>query len=231
MSNGDAVKRPAGLLYRYYNHKYGFIALNQKRIKVTQLKELNDPFELSGIYSPDPDMQNRIGQKKKEFSNQFGLICFSESWMNLIMWAHYADAYKGLCLGFDVSGLPHDVLFDVGYKTKQQLVNSSSRSLGENKQSDNNDKNLRDFLLTKSSDWKYEKEWRCFINLDNEEDGNTYEKFPDMLILKEVIIGLHSSLSVSKIRKITDKISDEIDVFSTCKMSGQFALERYWLPE
>ena len=230
MSNRDEA-RPVGLLYRYYNHKYSLMALKQQRIKITQVKELNDPFELSGIYASNPELQNQLVQKKKEFSKLFGFICFSESWMNLIMWAHYADAYKGFCLGFDVSRLANNELSKVHYKRQQQLVNSPSSSSGKNQQNENSDKHTRDFILTKSSDWKYEKEWRCFMKLNNEDDGNTYEKFPDKLVLKEVLIGLNSSQSVSQIRKLTDKISDDIDVFSTCKMSGQFALERYWLPE
>lgn len=222
--------KPAGLLYRFYKHEYGYKALKEKRLRITQAKDLNDPFELSGIYVSDPNMQNYLGEQKKNFLKYSGLLCFSENWTDLIMWAHYADAHKGLCLGFDVSGLP---VLKVNYREKQPLVDRDIARLRNYPAThDDNSEDLPlHFFLTKSKDWQYEKEWRCFIDLVPDVDGNTYEYFSGMIKLKEVIIGLHSEETVKNIREITNKISHDIDVYEARKMTGHFALEKYWIPE
>ncbi|NKK82626.1 DUF2971 domain-containing protein [Rhizobium leguminosarum bv. viciae] len=32
----------------------------------------------------------------------FGLLCMSTTWQEPLLWSHYADKHKGMCLGFDV---------------------------------------------------------------------------------------------------------------------------------
>lgn len=35
-------------------------------------------------------------------SEKYGLLCFCETWQSPLLWNHYADRHKGICLGFDV---------------------------------------------------------------------------------------------------------------------------------
>src|SRR5260370_7015469 len=37
-----------------------------------------------------------------DFTRIQGLICFSSSWKDPVIWAHYSDKHKGLCLGFEI---------------------------------------------------------------------------------------------------------------------------------
>jgi hypothetical protein len=33
---------------------------------------------------------------------RFTLLCFSADWSHPLIWAHYSDKHRGLCLGFEI---------------------------------------------------------------------------------------------------------------------------------
>jgi len=37
-----------------------------------------------------------------ELNDIAGVMCFSSTWKNPVMWSHYADQHRGICLGFEV---------------------------------------------------------------------------------------------------------------------------------
>jgi Protein of unknown function (DUF2971) len=91
----------------------------------------------------------------KKFSTSRGVACFSEDNSNLLLWAHYADKYRGVCLEFDTSYKPFEKAIEVRYSRDMPRV-SLIRLLFEMEQS-----NIVETLYsTKSQDWGYEKEWR-----------------------------------------------------------------------
>ncbi|WP_069660253.1 DUF2971 domain-containing protein [Arcticibacter eurypsychrophilus] len=99
------------------------------------------------------------------------ISCFTSENNNLLMWSHYADCYRGVCLGFETT----------------QINDSYLVMLEEVKYSENFPKlkSLTNIplLTTKSTYWKYEKEFRL-INIGG------YNKIEfDQTALKEVIIG------------------------------------------
>ena len=88
-------------LYHFINKKYGLESLNLNRLKIAQIDQLNDPFELLGVELSNPVYRDLIYWLKHGFSKDFGLLCFSASYHSPALWAHYADNHKGFCLGFD----------------------------------------------------------------------------------------------------------------------------------
>jgi len=76
--------------------------------------ELNDPFEFLGVDLSDPDFRRQIKATKKTLSESRGLLCFSKNWHNPVLWGHYADKHRGICLGFD---MPEDLPTKVDYVT------------------------------------------------------------------------------------------------------------------
>ena len=34
--------------------------------------------------------------------NQTSMLCFSEDWKEPVMWAHYGDKHRGICVGFNL---------------------------------------------------------------------------------------------------------------------------------
>lgn len=91
-----------------------------------------------------------------------GVCCFTAKKDNLLMWAHYADYHKGICLGFEknikfkvknngVISMPKKVT----YSEKRPKVDF----LNFNKINEINP--FTSTLYTKSEEWRYEEEYRC----------------------------------------------------------------------
>jgi len=70
-----------------------------------------------------------------------GLLCFSRHWHNPVLWAHYADSHKGLCLGFDVP----DGDRDVAYVERPIKLTHLDLSVADS------------MLFTKYEHWRYER--------------------------------------------------------------------------
>lgn len=88
--------------------------------------------------------------------NQFlttsvGVFCVSTKRDDILMWSHYADSHRGVCLEFD--GL-------APLMAHAQAVEYSEDRVPINAYEDNDDVAMRKALLTKSTHWAYEAEWR-----------------------------------------------------------------------
>lgn len=86
-----------------------------------------------------------------------GIICFSETPRDILMWSHYASKHQGVCLQFDtrIHGNWMRDCAAVYYSGVCPRLNWI-----EDDQSELFDR----LVLTKSSHWKYEREWRMFFN-------------------------------------------------------------------
>jgi hypothetical protein len=104
------------------------------------------------------------------------ISCFSEVPDNILMWSHYADSHKGICLMFET--IKFDTIQfmvfnkeDLEYKTSNlppdhsgiiKIRYADKLPQAYNHLEYNKDK-IAPFLLTKSTDWDYEKEWRMLL--------------------------------------------------------------------
>lgn len=95
-----------------------------------------------------------------ELLDRIGLLCLSESSEQPLLWAHYADGHRGVCVQFDAAiGLFH-VAQQVTYTDDVPLVNRLT---------DSNEEILRKSMFTKGADWAYEREWRVIARWHDEE--------------------------------------------------------------
>lgn len=111
--------------------------------------------------------------------NEIRILCLSEKYNDILMWSHYADGHRGFVLQFDTEALLQN------FKQRPQKVFyppvESYPSI--------KDFNERDcthmFLITKSSQWEYEEEWRILMHIEDKdnpnEEGKVY-KFEKSLI-------------------------------------------------
>jgi hypothetical protein len=146
----------------------------------------NDPFEVSGSistnktqykkilshYQKNADTNNAPTKEtidavlKKDFENEQkkflhnnGCYCLSKINNNILMWSHYADKHKGMCLEFKTSAMPTQIvekMREVKYSNKQPTICPMCVIL-DCKCSD-----PLAPLYTKFKDWKYEQEVRMF---------------------------------------------------------------------
>jgi Protein of unknown function (DUF2971) len=175
--------------------QYGISNIALRRIKVSRFSELNDPFELLGVNLSDKTKRAAFRKTKEELDRKTGLICFSRSWKNPVLWGHYAKKHTGIALGFDV---PDTLLVSVIY-SKRLL--DADLYLKSGKPS----KGLVERLIkTKFYDWKYENEMRLFVGLDHEssEGGRYFAPFSDELRLAEVILGPKCDLPLDGVREL-----------------------------
>ncbi|WP_425636054.1 DUF2971 domain-containing protein [Algoriphagus yeomjeoni] len=64
---------------------------------------MNDPFDCSmeHLISRESQLSNEGKDFIRTNTKEFGVCCFSEDPLNLHMWSHYGNSYKGFCLEFD----------------------------------------------------------------------------------------------------------------------------------
>lgn len=107
------------------------------------------------------------------------VVCYTQTRDNLLMWAHYADEHRGMCLQFEVEAENFEEvgLFPVNYQ-------SNVPGVDENNLGDPN--LLHRVLTTKSLDWRYEKELRRLVSIDE-------NKVPYIGKLSSVIVGAQTS--------------------------------------
>lgn len=101
----------------------------------------------------------RLAEKPyARFLSETGLYCLSEINDDILMWSHYANGHRGLCLQFDAisdARLGDRMLFGQAIK----VIYSEERPIC-NIYKIGQPKEYQKALLTKSNHWEYEKEWR-----------------------------------------------------------------------
>jgi len=175
-------------------------------IRATQLEALNDPFE--AIYCEkglkelvkhfDESSVFLVGIGEISFSeyvelnkNNIGVISFSESKENLLMWAHYGDEHRGVALGlsrldFDkgmfvnlvpsstvllatswegygpFDGVPRPVMYRKQPRYRIDKFDYDYSNISV----EGADRILFEVFLQKSEEWIYEKEHRIILRLE-----------------------------------------------------------------
>lgn len=167
-----------------------------RRMKVSRFSELNDPFELLALDLGNRDLRIGIKAKKTQINKNEGLICFSETWSDLLMWGHYGDKHQGVCLGFDV---PDELLVKVDYVRGLEKIKVNSDT-----PQDDIDRMLIQLKSKKFHGWEYEKEQRQFVDLKkmHKESGLYFIPFSEGLVLSEVILGARCQLTIKGLKEL-----------------------------
>jgi len=161
------------MVYRYLNEQFALQALQTNELKVGRLGELNDPADclptLSGAPAQPNDEASEAFEKRyfSEIYNDIGIICFSSVVSDPVIWSHYADAHRGMALGFDFheSGAK---LFGVTYDERRVSLDYEETEKIRN-ENDAETKYFASVITTgftrKALSWEYEREYRLFMNL------------------------------------------------------------------
>ncbi len=93
----------------------------------------------------------------ERMASEFRILSLTETPINLLMWAHYADSHKGAVIEFDTSHAalksPRSATDELRYPRKVLYVDHMPKaSLDQT--------NAEVLFLTKGKPWAYEKEWR-----------------------------------------------------------------------
>ncbi len=169
-------------VYHFVSGDHGLEDLSKGRLKVAEFANLNDPFELLAIDLADRHTRRQFSMIRKKAMSGRGLLCFSKSWNSPVLWSHYAERHKGLCLGFDV---PDHLGQDVTYLTRRTQLKGLLPAATEA------DGGAGPLFFLKFQGWKYEDEWRRVVSLAQAicDGGLHFWPFGNDLRLREVVAG------------------------------------------
>jgi len=152
-----------------------------------------------------------------EETNHYIKVCsFSEINNSLLLWSHYADEHKGICIEYDLVCEPSEIrafllpiiYSDTIYKIGLFEELTSLKKIGS--------------TLIKAKDWEYEKEWRLALF----RQGN---EFPNKLTIskpKAVYLGTRFHLNDEKlIQQLFDVLDEKaIPYFVMSKHPSEYKL-------
>jgi hypothetical protein len=135
-------------------------AVMKRYIYGSTYKAMNDPME--GFYEPSMRLKREPEWRKTfrsilEAKQTVGIACFSESFDNEIMWAHYAGNYRGICIGYNAAKL-RDNLSPAVRLARMAYADTPVRLSKYNK--DDVYAAAHKILSQKKYNWAYEREWR-----------------------------------------------------------------------
>lgn len=202
-------------LYRYFRYDAGMKFLEDGKLRFSSIDRYNDPFEflvrtdypeffLSLHETTSEDelemkiqkldeakffvCRNIVRKKAKayiDFQKKFRLCCFSEDNNNILMWAHYAEDFRGLVISFNTSLEYWGNDFHKVCYTDHRIDFSDfdhERLAAKERE--------RALLKNKASVWSYEKEWRYIKSLEYcDKDDYGYYKSISPNYIQSIIVG------------------------------------------
>lgn len=147
-------------------------------------------------------------EQSDKLLDEIGILCLSAEWNNVLLWSHYANHHKGICIGFRADSDVFQLAREVRYQNERPVICRPDDDL---------DTIINKTFFTKATCWDYEKEWRItkpkltqqekdlhfgplwskdypkdFLKLMNEQDGAKVYRF-DPRTIESITCGLRMS--------------------------------------
>lgn len=221
MGSAAVVRPPSHEFLRVYHvtsAEYGISDISLGHLKVARFSDLNDPFELKAMRFR-ANTRSTATEFVQDFDSHTGLLCFSADWKNPVLWSHYGDKHRGICLGFNLKRARAE---EVLYEDKRILD-----KLADGTPLDLLDANLQEQLRrTKFSSWSYEEEQRVLLPLSEAQAVGSLHFYPfgADLRLAEVILGPRCSLPLDAVRTLVNRLHPNVTTISSRLADGHFAV-------
>lgn len=146
--------------------------------------------------------------------NTLGIYCLSEKKDDILMWSHYADSHRGVCLILQSSAMFPDLTIEpITYPEDNAYPNVNFFTASLQEQSDA-------VLLTKAKHWDYEHEWRI---VDTKGPG-WHDIDPSWV--RGLIFGcLASPGQIAEIRRMSSNRQVPLTLLQAKKRYREFALD------
>jgi hypothetical protein len=141
----------------------------------------------------------------RDLRTRCAVLCLSEVYDDLLMWAHYAEKHSGCVL--KLRCLPEmdrpicmakQVVYQPEYPVRASLEDYVKHQTGQ--MTLNDDKLYEAFVLTKSDHWQYEKEWRCIGRLSDSDITIGFDFDP---LIPEELEGIYLGCQIEEPTKET----------------------------
>lgn len=159
-------ERKTQTLYRFLTADGAIDTLRRRSLRVGRLNKFNDPYEWRPVVhsangTAESDTVEWVESAFRAMNRRFGLICFSETCREPVLWSQYADRHRGIVIEFDLPCGPS--LEKVTYSNERVVLERST--IGNSEHENSNQRKLRDGGVRKSKGWDYEDEWRLTVLL------------------------------------------------------------------
>ena len=153
-------------LYKYVSLDRVPEILDNHRLYLSDGKNFNDPFEITVTDKKNHKIRHIEG---------LHILSLTNSFRNKLIWSHYTDSHKGVCLTVKV---PNNLVYPICYSTKRiyedsdidNIISSSTRIAKKSVDKDfsplSKDKKI---AFIKDKKWIYEKEYRVVFDKTDEE--------------------------------------------------------------
>lgn len=147
-----------------------------------------------------------------------GVCCFSKSYASPVLWSHYGDQHRGLCIGYGIDRIPKPQLQKVIYGKSRGIKTSALVRTFIHSDCVTQNELDRDVLLRKAGEWRYEHEWRLIGPQGLQESP---------LLLKEVTFGLRCATAVKhSVVKALSGHDRTMRFHEVYEVRGQYVLRR-----
>jgi hypothetical protein len=147
-----------------------------------------------------------------------GIVSLAERAECPLMWSHYGDQHKGVCIGYSIPDGAEQGLYKITYGGSRLVEASAVASMleGDNAAQRKVDEAV---LSRKADEWGYEREWRL-VGPRGLQDSP--------LELEEVVFGMRCSLTVryAMVKALADR-RRPVNFYQICEHRGEFRLDKY----
>lgn len=150
------------------------------------------------LYNNPSDMMELLRDADLKTIARTGICCFSQRNDTLLMWSHYANKHKGVCMTFDMTKLTSIAL--TLYNVEYPKVYPSYNVIRDSE----NFKSLRFLIATKSQEWEYEDEVRII------RDDRTMPYRGKVLFNKKALVSIDFGYktSIEEVARVTKLLNE-----------------------
>jgi hypothetical protein len=149
-----------------------------------------------------------------------GVLSLAARWDCPLMWSHYGNEHRGMCIEFDTNDHRCDRLESVTYGATRYLLVSDLVAWHLGKSDKAEQKIMRQFFFAKAPQWRYEKEWRAVAPASGADDAP--------FRISAIHLGFRSDPAIATaVVKVLAGARDEIKFYGMWSKGDGFKLARY----
>ncbi|MCP2121519.1 UNVERIFIED_ORG: hypothetical protein J2Y93_001564 [Pantoea agglomerans] len=171
----------------------------------------DEPFSVTGT------LANLIGKIiLSGYSN--GVLSLAQDCNCPLMWSHYADNHKGLCLGYTIPDKAKVKIRPINYTSNSRDIKTSQILKMLNGDTNAKLEIEKAIFLRKASPWQYEKEWRMISKIGKQNAS---------LYLSDIIFGMRcKDTTIYTIMKSLQGRNLPITFWQMAEVHQQFTLRK-----
>lgn len=144
-----------------------------------------------------PSIQRSVNAAKEALQagllTKFGILCLNTDPLHELMWAHYADSHRGVCIQFDAQHQAFQFAEPVEYVVERPTMNIFTQTI---------DRQVTASMRTKSKVWDYEREWRVI------EANHVGHRTIDRSAIASVVLGARADQSTAQLIRSWAELND-----------------------